>query len=108
MSATAPAHRHGSHRSPRRHRLAVASRVFAALLGGYALATATTVALARVISAPRDELLQTAALPSFLVYVAAAVWAFSASTPTRAWLGIALPALVLALLAWLLRTSPAA
>jgi len=31
MSATAPVHRHGSHRSSRRHRLAVASRAFAAL-----------------------------------------------------------------------------
>lgn len=91
-----------------RHRIAVASRALAALVGGYGLATAFTVALGRALSLPKEEILNTAALPAFLLYAGAAVWAFYASSAVRAWLGIGLPAVILSLIAWLLRTAPAA
>jgi hypothetical protein len=90
-----------------RHRFAVASRALAALVGGYGLATAFTVALGRALALPKEEIVTTAALPAFLFYAGAAVWAFYASTAARAWLGIGLPAAAFALVAWLLRTSPA-
>ncbi|MDF3057047.1 MAG: hypothetical protein K0R17_1262 [Rariglobus sp.] len=103
------AHPHRSrHASSVRHRFAVASRALAALVGGYGLATAFTVALGRALELPKEEVVNTAALPAFLLYAGAAVWAFYASNATRAWLGIGLPAAVLALVAWLLRATPAA
>jgi hypothetical protein len=102
-----PAHR-SLHASSLRHRLAVASRVGAALLGGYGLVVAFAVAFARVVHLPAGEALNTAALPAFLLYPAAAVWAFYASTATRAWLGIGLLAIAFAALAWLLGAAPSA
>lgn len=105
MSASAPTHRHGHPHSPVRHRFAVASRALAALVGGYGLATAFTVALGRALELPKEEIVNTAALPAFLWYAGAAVWAFYASTSARAWLGIGLPAAVLTLAAWLLRAA---
>gem|GEM_PF-163283 len=86
-----------------RHPLALASRIVAALLGGYALATAFTVALGRSLSLPGDDAFHTAALPAFLLYLGAAIWAFYAATATRAWLGVAAPTAVFAVLAWWLR-----
>lgn len=108
MPAPTPAHRHGHSHSPVRHRFAVASRALAALVGGYGLATAFTVALGRALALPKEEILNTAALPAFLFYAGAAIWAFYASTAMRAWLGIGLPAAVFTLAAWLLRAAPAA
>jgi hypothetical protein len=90
-----------------RHRFAVASRALAALVGGYGLATAFTVAFGRALALPKEEIVTTAALPAFLFYAGSAVWAFYASSATRAWLGIGLPAAVFALVAWLLHTAPA-
>lgn len=83
-----------------RHRLAVASRALAAIAGGYALAAffATTVAL--LARAPREEAAYLGAVPSFLVFAGAAIWAFVARTALRAWLDIGLPALALAATTW--------
>ena len=43
----------------------------------------------------------TANLLSFLIYTVAVLWAFATRSAARAWVGILMPALVLAALAWL-------
>ena len=43
----------------------------------------------------------TANLLSFLIYSVAVLWAFATRSAARAWVGIMMPALALAALAWL-------
>ena len=83
-----------------RHRLAVASHAVAGLLGGYALAAAFAASVALLVRTPPEEAAFLGAVPSFLVFAGAIVWAFSARTALRAWSGIALPTLLLAALVW--------
>lgn len=83
-----------------RDRLAVASRAAAGILGGYALAAFFTTTVALLSRAPREEAALLGAVPSFLLFALAIVWAFAARTATRAWAGIGLPALALAALTW--------
>lgn len=83
-----------------RHRLAVAARIAAAALGGYALAAFFTTTIALLVRTPREEAAALGAVPSFLLFAGAVVWAFAARTTARAWLGIGLPALALAAVTW--------
>ncbi len=83
-----------------RHRLAVASRALAALGGGYALAAFFSTAVALLARTPPEEAAYLGAVPSFLVFASAVVWAFAARTAARAWLGVGVPALALAALTW--------
>jgi hypothetical protein len=76
----------------------VASRTLAAVFGGYALAACATTALALWLPAAP---VITANLLSFLIYTVAVLWAFATRSAARAWVGILMPALVLAALAWL-------
>ncbi|MFH1497497.1 MAG: hypothetical protein ABII82_06690 [Verrucomicrobiota bacterium] len=76
------------------YRWSIAARAVAATLGGYALAALCAAALALRSDAPREEAIAAAVLPGFVLQIAAAIWAFWASTVLRAWLGIGLPALV--------------
>lgn len=91
-----------------RSRWSIAARAAAALPGGYALAALSVATLALLSSAPRAETIAAATLPAFAIQLAAIIWAFWASTATRAWLGVGAPALVLAALVYWLRTTPAA
>ncbi|CAM4089494.1 DUF3649 domain-containing protein [Comamonas aquatilis] len=75
------------------------SRLLAAVLGGYALASALAVLLATVLSAPRAEAVLAGIQWSFAVYVAAVIWAFSPVSLARIW------AVLLALVAALLAAS---
>ena len=68
-----------------RHRLAVASRVCAALFGGYFFAYATTAFLTLVLPFARAERVIAASLLSFAVWCAAAVYVFSVRSGWRAW-----------------------
>ena len=80
----------------------VLSRLLAAVLGGYLLASALAVFLATVLSEPRAESVLAGMLWSFAVYVLAVIWAFSPVSPGRVWLGLLLPAVVMvAASAWL-------
>ncbi|MBX3302867.1 MAG: DUF3649 domain-containing protein [Nitrospira sp.] len=72
----------------------VASRVGAAALGGYAFTYAFTACLTLLLPLPRTEALLTAAMLSFLLYAGAIIWAFTAATPWRAWLGLLAPTAV--------------
>ncbi|WP_293775784.1 DUF3649 domain-containing protein [uncultured Oxalicibacterium sp.] len=80
-----------------RYRLGVASRAVAAILGGYALAAAATAMMALTLPLSRADAVLTATLLSFTVYVCAVIWVFAARTALRAWAGIGVPTLLLAL-----------
>lgn len=78
-----------------RYRLAVFSRVMAALVGGYALTVLCTVCLALALSLPRVEAALIATLPAFLVLCVAVIWVFAARSAWRAWYGLMIPCLIL-------------
>lgn len=84
----------------RRPWLGVLSRSLAAILGGYALASASAVVLALLPLAPSEAVL-TGMMVGVLVCACAALWAFAAATAWRAWVGLALPTLLLLAIAWL-------
>lgn len=75
------------------------SRIAAALLGGYALAALSSVAvLALPVSRPQAVL--AGMLASFLVYAGAVIWVFAVRSAMRAWLGLLLAAAALLPAAW--------
>jgi hypothetical protein len=82
---------------PYRYRLAVASRALAAIGGGYLLAAAATTVLSLILPLSRSEAVVTATLLSFLVYAGAVIGVFAARNAWRAWAGIAIPTVILAL-----------
>lgn len=75
--------------SKSRHRLAVASRVLAAIVGGYAVAALVSGALAVVLPMTRAEATVTATLTSFIVYAVAVMGVSAARSAVRAWLWLA-------------------
>ncbi len=83
-------------------RLAVASRVVAAVLGGYVFANVIAIFLSEVLPMPRASAVLAMTLASFALYAAAAIWVFAARTAMRAWLGLAVPSGVLGAAAWLI------
>ncbi|MEF9963426.1 MAG: DUF3649 domain-containing protein [Comamonas sp.] len=76
--------------------LSVLSRLLAAVVGGYLLASALAVFLAAVLPAARAEAVLAGMQWSFALHALAAVWAFAPVSPGKVWLGIALPTLLLA------------
>jgi len=82
-----------------RWRLAVASRVLAAVIGGYLLAALASVCLAYFLpllfQSSRAEAAVLSMTLSFLVYLPAVLWCFACRTPWRAWLGLLVPSAVL-------------
>ncbi|MEM5310220.1 DUF3649 domain-containing protein [Paraburkholderia sp. JHI869] len=77
----------------------LAARIAGAIFGGYALgALASVAALALPISAPQGVI--TGMLASFVFYAGAVIWVFLARSARRAWAGLLLAALPLALAAW--------
>lgn len=83
-----------------RYRWAVASRVAAAMFGGYALASATAACLAVWLPMARVDAVVTAMLLAFVVYAIGVTWVFATRTAWRAWGGMLGPAVVLAVLFW--------
>lgn len=83
--------------------LLLLSRVAAAVFGGYALAAAVAVFIAAVLPTGRAEAALGGMQFSFAVHALAVIWAFSPVAPMRVWLGLLLPAVVLAALGWALR-----
>jgi hypothetical protein len=75
------------------------SRIVAAVFGGYGLAAlASLAALALPIDKPQAVL--TGQLSSFIVYACAVIWVFAVRSARRAWAGLLILALPLALVAW--------
>ncbi|ARU89246.1 DUF3649 domain-containing protein [Pseudomonas sp. M30-35] len=85
--------------SPSRGRI-LWSRVAAAIFGGYALTSASVIFLGAVLPLPKSQAILASSLASFAVYTAAIIWVFAVQDNRRAWLGLMLPAMVLAPLGW--------
>ena len=78
------------------YRLGVASRSVAAIVGGYVLAALVTMLLSVSLPMARSEAVMTATLLSFAVYTCAVMWVFATRSALRAWLGLLIPAAVIA------------
>ncbi|GAA0837596.1 DUF3649 domain-containing protein [Cupriavidus pauculus] len=89
------------HGIPASYRIAVASRAVAAILGGYGVAALATgclsLALVRWAGMARAEAVMTATLLSFAWFALAAIWVFAADSAWRAWSGLIVSGVVLAL-----------
>ncbi|CAM2851797.1 DUF3649 domain-containing protein [Janthinobacterium lividum] len=84
------------------YRLGVASRSVAAIVGGYVLAALVTILLSVSLPMARSEAVMTATLLSFAIYTCAVMWVFATRSALRAWLGLAIPATVIAaILQWM-------
>lgn len=77
---------------------ALASRIVAALFGGYGLAALASVA-ALALPLDRPQAVLTGMQASFLVYAVAVIWVFAARSAWRAWSGLLIVAVPLALAA---------
>ncbi|MDR2261760.1 MAG: iron transporter [Azoarcus sp.] len=80
----------------------IASRALAALLGGYALASAFTAFFSLALPLHPGEAVLTASLLGFVVYVAAVISVFGAGSAARAWGWMLGPSLLLTAGTWLL------
>ncbi len=78
-----------------RYRMAVLSRATAAILGGYALASAAAACLAVWLPLGRSDAVTVAQLMSFVVYSCGVIWVFATRSAWRAWAGILGPAALL-------------
>lgn len=83
-----------------RDRLAVASRILAAVVGGYALTAAIAILLALVWPIPKAEAVLASTMLSFAIYAAVVIWVFATRSATRAWVGLLVPLAVVGLLCW--------
>lgn len=87
------------------YRRQIAARAVAALLGGYALGSATAACLGAALAAlgmARLDAVMAATMLGYVLMAGAAIWAFSCASARRACWGIAAPALALLPLAlWL-------
>jgi hypothetical protein len=79
-----------------RWRVAVASRVLAAALGGYLVAALFSVCLAQWLPFTRAESVVLAMTVSFLSWLLVALWCFACRRAWQAWLGVLTPAALFA------------
>jgi hypothetical protein len=79
------------------YRLGVASRTLAAIVGGYALSALVATVAAIYYPATRAEAAIFGMLLSFVIYTLAVMWVFAVRSAWRAWLGLLLPSIPLAL-----------
>ncbi len=77
------------------------------MLGGYALASATTVLLSIALPMAPSEAVLTAMMSGIVVCACSALWAFASASAWKAWLGIAGPALLMFGIVALLQRSAA-
>lgn len=80
-----------------RYRLDVASRALAAIVGGYALSALAATVAAIYFPGTRAEAAIFGMLASFVIYTLAVLWVFAVRSAWRAWLGLLLPSVPLAL-----------
>ena len=93
---------------PVAYRLAVTSRVLAAVVGGYLMASLAAICLALWMPTSRADAVITRMMSSFVFYLLAVLWCFACRTAWRAWFGVMLPSAAFATLAgvglWMVRT----
>ena len=82
---------------PLSYRMSVASRIIAAVVGGYALSTITTFIFAYILPGGRAQGLLMGMMISFAIYTAVIIWVFATRSAVRAWVGLVLMALPLGL-----------
>ncbi|EJE50242.1 Protein of unknown function (DUF3649) [Acidovorax sp. CF316] len=83
------------------------SRIVAAIGGGYVLAALFSVAVLALPMA-RPQAVITGMLASFAIYTCAVIWVFAVRSAWRAWAGLVVVALPLALAAWTVWSSAGA
>jgi hypothetical protein len=88
-------------------RLAVLSRSIAAIVGGYAIASLSSVLMSLALPASRPEAVQTGLLLTIPIWVAVWIWAFSARRVVAVWRGLAGAAVVMGALAYIARAGGA-
>lgn len=86
---------------PVSYRLAVTSRVAAAVLGGYIVAALASVSLSLWVFMPRADAVVTGMMTSFLAYLGAVIWCFACRSAWRAWFGLTVTSLILGAVAGL-------
>ena len=77
------------------YRKEVSLRIFFAIGGGYLLASIASVFLSYILPLSKSDAVVTASLLSFAIFTGAVIWVFSAKRLRNAWLGLAVPILVL-------------
>jgi hypothetical protein len=86
------------------YRWQVASRIAAAVLGAFALASAASILLAVLLTrsgiAARGPAVHGATLLGFVLWGAAVMWAFHMRSVVRTWLNLLVPAALCGALAW--------
>ena len=87
-------------KSMTRYRLMVASRILAAVVAGYALASAISILLALIWPAPKAEAVLASTMLSFAIYAAVVLWVFATKSVIRAWVGLLIPLAIISLLCW--------
>ncbi len=93
-----------------RYRLGVASRLIAAMPGGHALSICVAEGMALGLSAggaSRIDSVLAATMAAFVSHAVAVLWAFGCASAWRAWAGIGLPAVAMALFARAMGASTA-
>lgn len=68
--------------------LLLLSRAAAAILGGYALASAATIFLAAILPLPRAEAVLASTLLGFAIYTGAIIWVYAEHNIRRVWWGL--------------------
>lgn len=81
------------------YRWSVASRFIAAALGGYVIVSLMQLAAAALLPSQYYLALLLTSQTGYLYYTGIIIWCFAARTATRAWLGLALLAVPLLLIA---------
>ncbi|MQB15485.1 DUF3649 domain-containing protein [Pseudomonas lactis] len=93
---------------PASYRLAVTSRVLAAVIGGYLMASLAAICLALWLPTSSADAVVTGMMSSFVFYLLAVLWCFACRTAWRAWAGVMVPSALFATLAgigfWMART----
>ncbi|MGH8449450.1 DUF3649 domain-containing protein [Pseudomonas sp.] len=84
---------------PVSYRLAVTSRVLAAVVGGYLMASLASICLALWLPTSRADAVVTGMMSSFVFYLLAVLWCFACRTAWRAWAGVMVPSALFATLA---------
>ena len=84
------------------HRKQVTLRVVIAILGGYMLANVASIFLSYLLPMPKSDAVMTGLLLSFAIYAAAIMWVFAVRSFHKAWIGLAVPSLVLGIINLLL------
>lgn len=87
-----------------RYRLSVASRVLAAIVGGYLLAAAIRLLLTLI--SPVESAGMSAKLAIFAIHTAILLWAFHTRSATRAWVWLFVWTAVVYAACWMLGARP--